>query len=114
MSDLQKKTTRLFIKVPADWLERFEAYCEGSGMKKSGAVRAALEKPMKDFEAGKEAKRPEWETMTLDAKIAAFRDAGSGQDAIRKVAETFRMDHDIVQRFAYRNKLMTPPAVAAE
>lgn len=105
MSDL-----RIFVKVDSEFLARLDAHCAETGTTRSGAVRTALEKQMAEK---KSAAAPYWSTMTRERKIQMIRDAGQGQEAIAKVAADLRVPHDTVQRFAYRNGLIGPSAVAA-
>lgn len=99
---MKNETTRLFIKVGPEFLASLDAFCARAGMTRSGAARAALDEYMAKNV------RADWSSMTRERKVQTLRDAGSGQEAIAKVAETLRVPHDTVERFAYRNGLIGP------
>jgi hypothetical protein len=96
---MNKPSPRLFIKVDAEWVERFDAYCANRGMTRSGAVRAALEGPMRESEKGKLSGPPKWNNMSGAMKSMAIR-------ACDRAARTYDVSRTIVERFAYRNGLL--------
>lgn len=102
---------RLFIKVDADWLARFEAYCLATGQTKSGAVRAALEPAMAAAEKGKLPATQKWGNMNVATKTEVIREHGNDFD---KVALAFGAERRAVERFAYRNGLIGPASIAAQ
>lgn len=99
--------SRLFIKVDLAWLARFDAYCETTGQTKSGAVRAALEQPMRAAEKGKLPLTQKWGNMNVATKIEVIRQNGND---FGKVASTYDAAIRAVERFAYRNGLIGPMA----
>lgn len=108
---MEKSSPRLFIKVDADWLARFEAYCSATGQTKSGAVRSALELPMAATEKGKLPATQKWGNMNVATKKSVIRDNGNDFD---RVAQTYGAERRAVERFAYRNGLIGPASIAAQ
>lgn len=98
------KEPRLFIKVDPEWRARLERYCEANGVTISGAIRAALEEPMRNFERGKGREYLiDWAIMTPDRKCEIIAEY---EGDFSEVAKDFNTTHAAVQRFAYRNRLV--------